>query len=283
MALFFIVRKVTTMKELLQSNRPLVMGILNTTPDSFSDGGNYVRKDIALRRIETMRREGADIIDVGGESTRPGAQAVSESEELDRVIPMVEAIVASGTAVSVDTSKAVVMQEAIKAGASMTNDVRALQEAGALDAIASNEEVLVCLMHMQGQPRTMQQNPHYESVVDDVKSFLQQRVTACQKAGISTDRICLDPGFGFGKSLQHNCELMKHLDSFKELNFPLLVGVSRKTMIGTILDADINSRSNGSVVAAMYALTKGANILRVHDVKATVEAVKLYCAFEQAE
>ncbi|MHC9511628.1 dihydropteroate synthase [Kangiella sp. M94] len=270
------------MKELLQSNRPLVMGILNTTPDSFSDGGNYVRKDIALRRIETMRREGADIIDVGGESTRPGAQAVSESEELDRVIPMVEAIVASGTAVSVDTSKAVVMQEAIKAGASMINDVRALQEAGALDAIASNEEVLVCLMHMQGQPRTMQQNPHYESVVDDVKSFLQQRVTACQKAGISTDRICLDPGFGFGKSLQHNCELMKHLDSFKELNFPLLVGVSRKTMIGTILDADINSRSNGSVVAAMYALTKGANILRVHDVKATVEAVKLYCAFEQA-
>ncbi len=270
------------MKELLQSKRPLVMGILNTTPDSFSDGGNYVRKDIALRRIETMRGEGADIIDVGGESTRPGAQAVSESEELDRVIPMVEAIVTSGAAVSVDTSKAVVMQEAIKAGASMINDVRALQEAGALDAVASNEEVLVCLMHMQGQPRTMQQNPHYESVVDDVKSFLQQRVTACQKAGISTDRICLDPGFGFGKSLQHNCELMKHLDSFKELNFPLLVGVSRKTMIGTILDADINSRSNGSVVAAMYALTKGANILRVHDVKPTVEAVKLYCAFEQA-
>lgn len=271
------------MKELLQSNRPLVMGILNTTPDSFSDGGIYVRKDIALRRIQAMIQEGVDIIDVGGESTRPGAKAVSESEELDRVIPMVEAVVACGTAISVDTSKAVVMQEAIKSGASMINDVCALQEAGALEAVASSEEVLVCLMHMQGQPRTMQQNPHYDSVVGDVKLFLQKRVAACQEAGISTDRICLDPGFGFGKNLQHNCELMKHLDSFKELNLPLLVGVSRKSMIGHILNVDVNSRNNGSVVAAMYALTKGANILRVHDVKPTVEAVKLYCAFEQAE
>ncbi|MBD3653518.1 dihydropteroate synthase [Kangiella sp.] len=271
------------MKELLQSKSPLVMGILNTTPDSFSDGGSYVRKDIALRRIETMIEEGVDIIDVGGESTRPGAQAVSESEELVRVIPMVEAVVAAGKPVSIDTSKALVMQEAIRAGASMINDVRALQEEGALDAVAASDEVLICLMHMQGQPRSMQHNPHYDDVVTEVKSFLQQRVEVCQKVGINSDRICLDPGFGFGKTLQHNCELMKHLDSFKELNLPLLVGVSRKTMIGNILDADVNNRTNGSVVAAMYALTKGAKIVRVHDIKPTVEAVKLFCAFEQAK
>ncbi|MBD3667761.1 MAG: dihydropteroate synthase [Kangiella sp.] len=269
------------MKDLFQSNAPLVMGILNTTPDSFSDGGNYVRKDIALRRIETMISEGVDIIDVGGESTRPGAQAVSESEELDRVIPIVEAVVASGIPVSVDTSKARVMREAISAGATMINDVRALQEDGAMDAVAADEKILVCLMHMQGQPRSMQHNPQYDDVVRDVKAFLLERVAACQERGIESDRICLDPGFGFGKTLQHNCELMKHLDSFKELKLPLLVGVSRKTMIGNILDVDVNNRVNGSVVAAMYALTKGANILRVHDVKPTVEAVKLFCAFEQ--
>lgn len=271
------------MKELFRPKKPLVMGILNTTPDSFSDGGNYVRKDIALRRIESMIHEEVDIIDVGGESTRPGAQAVSVNEELDRVIPMVEAVVASGKPVSVDTSKAQVMQEAIKAGASMINDVRALQEDGALDVVAADKDILVCLMHMQGQPRTMQQNPQYHNVVDDVKTFLKKRLEICQEAGINADRICLDPGFGFGKTLQHNCELMKHLNSLKELNLPLLVGVSRKTMIGTILDAEVNARTNGSVVAAMYALTKGASILRVHDVKPTVEAVKLFCAFEQVE
>lgn len=269
------------MKELFQSNRPLVMGILNTTPDSFSDGGNYLRKDIALRRIESMIQEEVDIIDVGGESTRPGAQAVSVNEELDRVIPMVEAVVASGKPVSVDTSKAAVMTEAINAGACMINDVCALQDEGAIDAVASDPNVLLCLMHMKGQPRTMQQNPKYTDVVSEVKTFLKERAALCQESGIATERICLDPGFGFGKTLQHNCELMKHLDSFKELNLPLLVGVSRKTMIGTILDADVNSRVNGSVAAAMYALTKGANILRVHDVKPTVEAVKLFCAFEQ--
>lgn len=228
-----------------------------------------------------MISEGVDIIDVGGESTRPGAQAVSESEELDRVIPIVEAVVASGIPVSVDTSKARVMREAINTGATMINDVRALQEEGALDAVATSDEVLVCLMHMQGQPRSMQQDPQYNDVVTDVKEFLLERVAACRERGIESDRICLDPGFGFGKTLQHNCELMKHLDSFKELNLPLLVGVSRKTMIGNILDAEVNSRVNGSVVATMYALTKGANILRVHDVKPTVEAVKLFCAFEQ--
>ncbi|WP_018623898.1 dihydropteroate synthase [Kangiella aquimarina] len=271
------------MKDLFKSNAPLVMGILNTTPDSFSDGGNYVRKDIALRRIEAMISEGVDIIDVGGESTRPGAQAVSESEELDRVIPIVEAVVASGMPVSVDTSKAKVMKEAISAGATMINDVRALQEEGAIDAVSADGKILVCLMHMQGQPRSMQHNPQYDDVVTDVKAFLLERVAACQKRGIESGRICLDPGFGFGKTLQHNCELMKHLDSFKELNLPLLVGVSRKTMIGNILDADVNSRVNGSVVAAMYALTKGAKILRVHDVKPTVEAVKLFCAFEQGK
>ncbi|MCW8857644.1 MAG: dihydropteroate synthase [Kangiella sp.] len=271
------------MQKILESNRPLVMGILNTTPDSFSDGGSYLRKDIALRRIEAMIEEGVDIIDVGGESTRPGAQAVSVNEELDRVIPMIEAIVDSGMPVSVDTSKAIVMTEAINAGAGMINDVRALQEDGAIDAVASDPNVSLCLMHMKGQPRTMQQNPQYSDVVVEVKSFLKQRVQQCLEAGIATERICLDPGFGFGKKLQHNCELMKHLDSFKELNLPLLVGVSRKTMIGTILDADVNDRANGSVAAAMYSLTKGANILRVHDVKATVEAVKLFCAFEQAK
>ncbi|HEY9030828.1 MAG TPA: dihydropteroate synthase [Kangiella sp.] len=271
------------MKELLQSNRPLVMGILNTTPDSFSDGGNYVRKDIALRRIESMIQEEVDIIDVGGESTRPGAQAVSVNEELDRVIPMVEAVIACGKPVSVDTSKAAVMMEAINAGACMINDVRALQDKGAIDAVVSDPNVLLCLMHMKGQPRTMQQNPQYSDVVAEVKSFLKQRVEQCLEAGIAIDRICLDPGFGFGKKLQHNCELMKHLDSFKELNMPLLVGVSRKTMIGSILDADVKDRTNGSVAAAMYALTKGVKILRVHDVKSTVEAVKLFCAFEQAK
>ncbi len=260
----------------LASSRVQVMGVLNVTPDSFSDGGHFIGLDAALRHVESMLAEGADIIDIGGESTRPGAQDVLLADELVRVIPVLEAIKQRfGVAVSVDTSKAGVMQAAIAAGADMINDVRALQEPGALAACAASS-VAVCLMHMQGQPRSMQHSPQYGDVVQDVADFFRARIQACTEAGIGAGRLVLDPGFGFGKTLEHNLALLKHLDALQVFGLPLLAGMSRKSMIGTLLgNRPVGGRLHGSVAAAVVAALKGARIVRVHDVGATVDALKI--------
>ncbi len=266
----------------LDLSQPVVMGILNVTPDSFSDGGRFRQKDTALEHVRQMLNEGADIIDVGGESTRPGAEAVSVAEELDRVIPIIEAVRAeSDVPLSVDTSKAEVMVEAVKAGANLINDVRALRGKGALQA-AVELKVPVCLMHMQGEPRVMQQAPAYEDVVAEVLEFLRARSQACIEAGIAEQHIVLDPGFGFGKSLQHNLRLFQQLEQFVALGFPVLVGVSRKSMIGTLLDIPLEERLAASVALAGLAVWLGASIIRVHDVQATVHAVRMCQAIKQA-
>ncbi|MBU0654915.1 MAG: dihydropteroate synthase [Gammaproteobacteria bacterium] len=253
-----------------------VMGILNVTPDSFSDGGLFNRRDAALRRVEQMLAEGVDIVDVGGESTRPGAASVSVQDELERVIPVIESIrLHFDVPVSIDTSKPQVMLAAVAAGADLVNDVRALQEPGALAACAQLA-VPVCLMHMQGLPRTMQQDPHYDDVAQDICRFFEERIIACEQAGIARSRLILDPGFGFGKTLQNNVDLLRKLNTFSIFDLPLLVGVSRKSMIGALLDnRSPDGRLHGSVAAAVIAAMKGANIIRVHDVQATVDAMKL--------
>ena len=260
----------------LDLSRPCVMGILNITPDSFSDGGDFLSPDNALLQARRMVEEGADIIDVGGESTRPGAMAVSEQQELDRVIPIISAIAAEfPVPVSVDTSKAAVMREAAAAGAGFINDVMALRAPGAVDA-ARSAGVPVCLMHMQGEPRSMQQNPSYRDVVSDVRAFLTSRIEVCLAGGIPKDRLLLDPGFGFGKTLEHNLGLLKELSVFVDMGLPLLVGVSRKSMIGMILGGNpVRERLYGSIAAAVMAFERGASILRVHDVRPTVEALKV--------
>lgn len=251
------------------------MGVLNVTPDSFSDGGRFLVKDIALRHVERMVDEGAAIIDVGGESTRPGAEAISAEEELERVIPLIEAVHSRfPVLISVDTTKPQTMREAVGAGAGMINDVSALRTAGALEA-ARDLGVPVCLMHMQGEPRTMQVSPHYDDVVTEVRDFLMERVSACEKAGIVQRNILVDPGFGFGKTLQHNLRLLARLEVFIDMGFPVLVGMSRKSMIGTMLDKPVDQRLHGSVAAAVIAASKGAAIVRVHDVAATVDALKV--------
>jgi dihydropteroate synthase len=261
--------------QLLQQDRPLVMGILNTTPDSFSDGGEFVHASTALDRARQMIAEGADIIDVGGESTRPGAEAVNEGQELSRVIPVIEGIRRdSDVAISIDTSKAEVMRQAVAAGADMINDVNALRAPGALDA-GAQLAVPVCLMHMQGEPRSMQANPVYENVVGEIREFLQQRIHACVAAGIDKQHIIIDPGFGFGKTLEHNLSLLKHLAAFNLLELPVLVGISRKSMLGKILDAEVDQRLYASIAAAVLAWERGAKLFRVHDVKATVDALKV--------
>jgi dihydropteroate synthase len=252
-----------------------VMGILNVTPDSFSDGGAFAMLENGLAQASLMLSEGADIIDIGGESTRPGAQAVSVQQELDRVIPVIELIFQRfDTIISIDTSKAQVMHEAISAGASLINDVRALQENDALE-VAVEANVPVCLMHMQGQPREMQNNPHYDDVVKDVMSFLQQRISVCCKAGIDAQQIIVDPGFGFGKSIEHNYQMLANLEKFHQLNVPILAGMSRKSMIGNLLERKIDQRLAGNIAAATVAAQKGAQIIRVHDVKETVDAVRI--------
>ncbi len=254
------------------------MGILNVTPDSFSDGGRFDTVDLALRQAEIMAAECAAIIDVGGESTRPGADAVEIAEELDRVVPVIEALRdTSDLPISVDTSKAGVMRAAVAAGASMINDVLALQEPGAL-AAAAELEVAVCLMHMQGRPGTMQQNPKYDDVVRDVAEFLGERVRACIDAGIPRDRICIDPGFGFGKSHAHNVELLANLRQLRGLELPILVGVSRKSTLGKICGRDIDERMPASIAAAVIAVLNGAAIIRAHDVRETVDALKIASA-----
>ena len=263
----------------LDLSRPNIMGILNVTPDSFSDGGKLYsseRVDLSktLAAVETMLNEGADIIDIGGESTRPGAAEVSVQEELDRVIPVLEAVTTRfETIVSVDTSTAEVISEAARNRAGMLNDVRALRRDGALQAAASTD-LPVCLMHMQNQPKNMQAAPVYDDVVKDVLDFLGDRTDVCEMAGIRRDRILIDPGFGFGKTLAHNLQLFKAIDQFVASGHPVLVGVSRKSMIGQILGIDSpDQRVIGSVALAMLAAQRGAAILRVHDVKETKQAL----------
>lgn len=250
------------------------------TPDSFSDGGLYSQVDTALEQARSMLAEGADIVDVGGESTRPGAESVSGEEELQRVIPIITALVNElGAVVSVDTSKPKVMKAAIDVGAAMINDVQALSASGAMDIVAT-AEVLVCLMHMQGLPRTMQVEPQYEDVVNDIIDFLKKRADDCVSTGIESDRIVIDPGFGFGKSLNHNYILIRELKRLNELGYYVLVGMSRKSMIGMLLDIPVEKRLVGSVVLAALAAERGAAIVRVHDVREAVEAMRLVQAVQ---
>ncbi|MFZ3155307.1 dihydropteroate synthase [Pseudomonas sp.] len=267
----------------LDLSRPHVMGILNVTPDSFSDGGRYGQRDAALRHAEAMLQAGATLIDVGGESTRPGARAVSPVEELERVAPVVEAIARElDVIISVDTSTPAVIRETARLGAGLINDVRSLQRDGALDA-AADSGLPVCLMHMRGEPSTMQQNPEYPDVVAEVREFLLERLAACAAAGIGAERVILDPGFGFAKTLEHNLSLFKHLQALHALGRPLLVGVSRKSMIGKVLGHEVGERLYGSLALAALALSKGAHILRVHDVAQTVDVVRMIAAVEAAE
>ncbi|AMN11770.1 dihydropteroate synthase [Alteromonas macleodii] len=262
-------------KYFIDLSQPQVMGILNVTPDSFSDGGKHTNVSQALNHALRMIEEGATFIDIGGESTRPGAPNVSLQEELDRTIPVIEAVAKNTPCViSIDTSKADVMREAVKAGAGLINDVRALQEPGALQ-VAAEAQVPVCLMHMQGQPRTMQQSPEYDDVVNDVGQFLLARTKVCEEAGIAKDKILFDPGYGFGKSLEHNYTLVKHLPSLMKLGYPVLVGMSRKSMIGNLLNRKVDERLAGSISLATIVAQMGAQIIRVHDVKETADAVNI--------
>lgn len=259
----------------LSLDKPQIMGILNVTPDSFSDGGQFIHLDDALSQAEQMIADGASFIDIGGESTRPGADEVSIQVELDRVVPVIEAIDKRfDVVISIDTSKAQVMSEAVAAGAGLINDVCALRLEGAV-AAAANSGAAVCLMHMQGEPRTMQKSPLYKDVVQDIKDFLNTRMAACLSAGIPKEQLIIDPGFGFGKSLRHNCDLLAGLDTFQSLDVPLLAGVSRKSMFGALLGREVQERLVPSVVAAVIAVQKGAGIVRVHDVRETADALKV--------
>lgn len=259
----------------LSLERPHVMGILNVTPDSFSDGGRFNQVELALSRVRQMMAEGATIIDIGGESTRPGAPDVSDQEELDRVIPVVERIVQElEVMISLDTSKAVVMREGCAAGAHLINDVRALLEPGALVA-AAEADVPVCLMHMQGQPRTMQAEPHYDDLLGEVRAFFDERIATCLAAGIKREHLLLDPGYGFGKTLAHNYQLLADQHKLLDYNLPLLVGMSRKSMIGNLLGCPVDERLAGSLACALIGLQQGARIIRVHDVRATMDALRV--------
>jgi dihydropteroate synthase len=252
-----------------------VMGIVNVTPDSFSDGGKFAQFDQALKQVELMIENGVDIIDIGGESTRPGAIEVSETDEVTRVIPLLKAIKSRfNICVSIDTSKAVVMNEAITYGADMINDVRALQNEGCLDVIAQSD-VSVCLMHMKGLPKTMQQSPQYTNIIDDIVTFFEERIRSCKEKGINSERLILDPGFGFGKTLEHNYQMLAQFSLFKKFNLPLLAGTSRKSMLGNLLNRDVDQRLAGSLATAILAVQQGANIVRVHDVAETVDAIKI--------
>ncbi|HEY6455153.1 MAG TPA: dihydropteroate synthase [Steroidobacteraceae bacterium] len=260
---------------LLDLTRPKVMGVLNVTPDSFSDGGRYVSHARALEHAQALIEAGAAIIDVGGESTRPGAPAVSVEEELRRVIPVIERLARGGHAiVSVDTSTPEVILAAVAAGASLINDVRGLQRPGALEAVAASQ-CAVCVVHMQGEPQTMQQRPEYADVVADVKLFLRRRVAACEAAGIGRDRIVIDPGFGFGKTVAHNLALVRQLPEFVSLRLPVLLGMSRKSTIAVITGRTDGRRLAGSLALAVAAVLRGAHIIRAHDVEETVDALKV--------
>lgn len=258
----------------LSLERPHVMGILNVTPDSFSDGGHFNQLERAMTHARQMVAEGATLIDIGGESTRPGAPDVSEQEELDRVLPVVEHMVRElDVMISLDTSKATVMREGCAAGAHLINDVRALLEPGALAAAAA-ADVPVCLMHMQGQPRTMQAEPHYDDLLGEVRAFFDERIAACLTAGIAREQLLLDPGYGFGKTLEHNYQLLAQQESLLDYQLPLLVGMSRKSMIGNLLGRPIDERLAGSLACALIGMQRGARIIRVHDVRATMDALR---------
>lgn len=265
----------------LALERPLLMGVLNITPDSFSDGGRFMDRNAAVAHARRMLEEGADLVDLGAESTRPGARAISEEEELSRLMPVLEALADLAVPLSVDTRRPRVMREALAAGASMINDVQALQAAGALEAIGAGE-CAVCLMHMRGEPGTMQQNPQYTDVVAEVGAFLASRVAAAQAAGIARERIAVDPGFGFGKTLAHNLELLRRLGELAAHGVPLLVGLSRKSMLGAITGRPEADRLAPSIAAALLAAQHGAKILRVHDVKETREALAVWQALSTA-
>lgn len=258
-------------------SRPLVMGIVNVTPDSFSDGGRHLLRDAALAHAHQLIEEGADILDVGGESTRPGALPVSMQAELDRVMPVIEGLRDAPVPVSVDTCKPEVMRAALAAGVSMVNDINALQQPEALAAVAASDAA-VCLMHMKGSPQNMQEQPHYHDVVTEVLQFLRARIAAAETAGIARERIVADPGFGFGKTLAHNLALLRDLGVLNELGVQVLAGLSRKSMLGTITGQDVEHRVHASVAAALLAVQRGAKILRVHDVRATCDALKVWNA-----
>ena len=265
----------------LPLGRPLVMGVLNVTPDSFSDGGTFLDRGAAAARARRMAEEGADIIDIGGESTRPGAAPVSVDEELDRILPVLRDLGNLEVPVSVDTRRPRVMREAVAAGASMINDVQALAAPGALEAVAQSG-CAVCLMHMKGEPRTMQQDPQYGDVVNEVKEFLSDRISRAEKAGIARERIVVDPGFGFGKALAHNLQLLARLGELAALGVPVLAGLSRKSMLGAITGRAAGDPLAASVAAALLAAERGATILRVHDVNETKDALAVWQALRGA-
>ena len=267
----------------LDLTTPVVMGILNVTPDSFSDGGKFTERQRAVEHALAMIAAGAGLIDVGGESTRPGAAAVGEEEEISRVVPIVEELSrhAPSIPVSVDTSKAAVIRASVQAGAAMINDVRALRDDGALQAVAQSSAA-VCLMHMQGEPRTMQSDPRYADVVAEVRDFLAERIAACEAVGIARDRIVADPGIGFGKRLEHNLKLLAALPELATLRVPLLVGVSRKSMFATLLGRPVEERMAGGLAVAVTSVLAGAKLLRVHDVAETVDAVKVVTALKRS-
>lgn len=266
----------------LSLERPLLMGIVNVTPDSFSDGGRYFDPARAIAHARQLVEEGADILDIGGESSRPGAQPVSADEELGRVLPVVEALAGLGVPLSVDTVKPEVMRRSVAAGAAIINDIAALQAPGALEAAAASGAA-VCLMHMQGEPRTMQADPRYGDVVAEVRCFLAQRVAAAEAAGIAAERIIVDPGFGFGKRLEHNLALLQRLDQLRGLGAGVLAGLSRKSMLGEITGRKVSLRDTASMVAALLAARNGARILRVHDVAAMRDALAVWQAVENQD
>jgi len=268
---------VNRLQRILQQNRPLIMGVINVTPDSFSDGGYFDTTEKAIEQARRLIQEGADILDIGGESTRPGSRSVGGDEELLRVMPVIEFALSMDIPVSVDTSKPEVMRATIDAGVDLVNDINALRAPGALDVVADSA-VMICLMHMQGKPETMQHNPQYSDVVAEVISFLEQRVAAAVSTGIERERIIIDPGFGFGKTFEHNLMLLRGLDRLVSTNFPVLAGLSRKSMLGTITGNAVNDRVHASVAAALLAVGQGARIIRVHDVKATRDAFSVFAA-----
>lgn len=263
----------------LDLSRPLVMGIINVTPDSFSDGGRTLALDAGIAHALQLIEEGADILDIGGESTRPGAEPVSLHDEISRLLPLIEALRDTGVPLSVDTFKPAVMRAVLDAGADMINDIYAFRQPGAVEAVAGSDCGL-CVMHMQGEPRTMQQAPAYADVVGEVAAFLRERTARLLDAGVDANRLCVDPGFGFGKTTGHNYELMRGLPTIGALGFPLLIGVSRKTMIGAVTGRPVAQRVAGSVAAALAAVERGASIVRVHDVGPTVDALKVWRAVQ---
>ena len=264
----------------LDLSQPKIMGIVNVTPDSFSDGGRHLAFEAAVAHARRLIEDGADMLDIGGESTRPGAAPVSEQEELDRVLPVIEKLRDISIPISIDTYKTGVMRAALAAGASIVNDINALQSEGALEAVAKTTAA-VCLMHKQGAPQNMQQQPHYREIISEVSNFLRERISAAEAAGIARERLLIDPGFGFGKTLEHNLALLKNLQAFNLLDIPVLAGLSRKSMLGALTGREVGDRMAASVAAALIAVQRGASIVRVHDVRETVDALRVWQAIEK--